>query len=233
MVINMIKKQFIVFGLGIFGKSVAIALEESDCEIMVIDNDKEKIEDIASEVTHAVCMDVTDEEALQELGIGNFDGAIVAIGTNLEASVMVTILAKEMGIPFVLAKASSSIHARVLRRVGADKIVFPEKDSAIRIAHNLLFGNFFDAIILSPTYSIMEIDALVEWNEKTLKELELRVRYKFNVIGIKGKGKNSLNINPDAETKIQNGDVLIVIGENKKLDSFLKKNQVVEEGVTL
>ncbi|MEG1741298.1 MAG: TrkA family potassium uptake protein [Acetivibrio sp.] len=208
-------KEFVVFGLGRFGKSVAITLAESGCEVLVVDNNEDKIHDIADIVTYAVKADVTDAETLSTLGIGNFDGAVIAIGEHLEASVLGTILVKEMGIPFVLAKVQTETQAKVLMKVGADKVVFPEKETGIRIANKLIHGNFFDAVELSSTYSLMEINTKEEWIGHTLKELDLRKKYDINVIGIKNDGK--LNINPLAEEVISKDDVLVVIGENEQL----------------
>lgn len=208
-------KEFVVFGLGRFGRSVAITLAESGCEVLVVDNNEDKIHDIADIVTYAVKADVTDAETLASLGIGNFDGAVIAIGEHLEASVLGTILVKEMGIPFVLAKVQTETQAKVLMKVGADKVVFPEKETGIRIANKLIHGNFFDAVELSSTYSLMEINAKEEWDGHTLKELDLRKKYDINVIGIKSDG--NLNINPLAEQVINKDDVLVVIGENGQL----------------
>lgn len=211
-------KEFVVFGLGRFGKSVAITLAESGCEVLVVDNNEDKIHDIADIVTYAIKADVTDAETLSTLGIGNFDGAVIAIGEHLEASVLATILVKELGIPFVLAKVQTETQAKVLMRVGADKVVFPEKETGIRIANKLIHGNFFDAVELSSTYSLMEINAKEEWFGHTLKELDLRRRYDINVIGIKNDGK--LNINPTADERIVRGDVFVVIGENDQLSKL-------------
>lgn len=208
-------KEFVVFGLGRFGKSVATTLAESGCEVLVVDNNEDKIHDIADSVTYAVKADVTDAETLSSLGIGNFDGAIIAIGEHLEASVLGTILVKEMGIPFVLAKVQTETQAKVLMKVGADKVVFPEKETGIRIANKLIHGNFFDAVELSATYSLMEINSKPEWDGHTLKELDFRKKYDINVIGIKNGGK--LNINPLAEQILSHEDVLVVIGENEQL----------------
>lgn len=214
----MIKKEFVVFGLGRFGKSVATTLAESGCEVLVVDNDELVIQEMADIVTYAVKADVTDTDVLETLGISNFDGAIVGIGENLESSVMVTILAKELGIPYVLAKAQTDLHAKILKKVGADAVVFPEKETGIRIAHNLLLGNFFDAIELSSRYSIMDIDVLGLWAGKSILELDFRAKYKINIIGIKRQG--SININPLPEEKLLDGDILVVIGENDMLNKL-------------
>jgi trk system potassium uptake protein TrkA len=215
----MSKKEFVVFGLGRFGRSVATTLAESGCEVLVVDDNEETIQEIADSVTYAVKADVTDKDVLESLGIGNFDGAVVGIGQSLEASVMVTILAKELGIPYVLAKAQTDLHAKVLKKVGADMVVFPEKETGVRIAHNLIMGNFFDAVELSSTFSMMEFEAIEQWYGKTISSLDLRAKYKINVIGIK-RG-DSLDINPDANAVIKKGDVLVIIGSNDTLNKLI------------
>lgn len=214
----MANKEFVVFGLGRFGKSVATTLADSGCEVLVVDDSEDKIQEMADIVTYAVKANVTDVDTMETLGISNFDGAIVAIGENLEASVMVTILAKELGIPYVLAKAQNDLHAKILKKVGADMVVFPEKETGIRIANNLLLGNFFDAVELSSTFSMMEIGALSEWDGHSLRELNLRARYKVNVIGIKKNGV--LDINPDADMSVSRNDILVMIGKNEILNKL-------------
>ncbi|WP_312107289.1 TrkA family potassium uptake protein [Lachnoclostridium sp.] len=217
----MARKEFVVFGLGRFGKSVATTLAEGGCEVMVVDNDEDKIHEIADYVTYAVRADVTEAEALENLGLKNFDGAVIAIGENLEASVMVTILVKELGVPYVLAKAQNELHAKVLKKVGADMVVFPEKETGIRIANNLMMGNFFDAIELSSTSSMMELDILQEWIGHSLRELNLRAKSKINVIGIKR--DDQLNINPDADMPLKRNDVLVIIGKNEILNKLVNQ----------
>ena len=214
----MSKKEFVVFGLGRFGKSVALTLADSGCEVLVIDDNEEKIHDIADSVTYAVRANVTDAETLGSLGLRNFDGAVIAIGENLEASVLATILVKEMGVPYVLAKVQTDLQAKVLRKVGADMVVFPEKETGIRIANKLIYGNFFDAVELSTTYSIMEIGVREDWVGKNLVELELRNAYGINVIGTKRHG--AFNINPDPVEGLEQDDTLIVIGENEVLNEL-------------
>jgi len=216
-----VKKEFVVLGLGIFGKSVATTLAESGCEILVVDLNEDKINEIADKVTYAVKADATDADTLKTLGISNFDGAIIAMGESFESSVMATILVKELGIPYVLAKANSELHARILKRVGADMVVFPEKETGIKIANNLMSDNFFDAIELSSTFSMMDIEVLDEWIGKSLKDLKLRSTHKINVIGIRK--KENLNINPAADDAIEKGDVLVIIGNNETLNKLANK----------
>lgn len=212
------RKEFVVFGLGKFGLSVAKALADNGCQVMVVDSDRSRVEKIAEDVTYAVCTDVTDSDAIHSLGIGNFDGAIVAIGENMEASVLVTIIAKEMGIPYVLAKATTELQAKVLKKVGADKIIFPEKETGIRIANNLISDNFFDAIELSAKYSMMDLDIPEEWVGKTLRELNLRATKKINVIGIKR--EEEFEITPDPDMPLTENDMLVVIGRNQTLSKL-------------
>lgn len=213
------KKEFVVFGMGRFGKSVATTLAESGCEVLIVDSDEATIQEMADLVTYAVKADVTDTEVLETLGISNFDAAIIGIGENLQASVMVTILAKEMGIPYVLAKAKNDLHAKILKKVGADSVVFPEKETGIRIAHNLLMGNFFDAIELSSRYSIVEIDLPREWKGQNLMELNLRAKYGINVIGTRS--DDTIDINPSPDRKMKEGDRLVIIGENGVLNKLI------------
>lgn len=212
------KKQFVVLGLGRFGKSVATTLAEGGCDVLVVDGNEDVINEMSDLVTYAVKADVTDAETLKSLGISNFDGAIIGMGEDLQASVMATIIVKELGVPYVLTKAQNDLHAKILKKVGADMVVFPEKETGIRIANNLMMGNFFDAVELSSTYSMLEIEALDEWVGKTLKELNLRARLKINVIGIRK--KDDVDINPEADELIKADDVLIIIGKNLVLNKL-------------
>ncbi|MBE6034719.1 MAG: TrkA family potassium uptake protein [Clostridiales bacterium] len=225
----MSKKQYVIFGLGRFGKSVATALAENGCEVLVIDADENSVNEMADVVTYAVKADATETEALKNLGLGNFDVAIIAMGENLEASVMATILVKEVGVPYVLAKAQSDLHGRILKKLGADMVVFPEKETGIRIANSLLVNNLFNTVELPANYNMMELEALPEWIGKSFHELNLRAWLKINVIGIKK--KNHLNINPDPEEAIVEGDILILIGKNevlKKLADMHNKAKILK-----
>ena len=219
----MAKKEFVVFGLGRFGQSVAMTLAEGGCEVLVVDKNQDKITDIAEYVTHAVCTNITDAESLEDLGIRSFDGAVVAIGEDLEASVMVTILAKEYGIPYILAKARNDLHAKILKKVGADMVVFPEKETGIRMANNLMMGNFFNAVELSSKFSMIDWDIPEDWCGHTLRSLNVRATRKINVIGIRRDGK--LNINPGADEPLESGDVLIVIGKNEVLKKLMQPKE--------
>lgn len=213
------KRDFVVFGLGKFGRSVAQTLSKNGCDVLAIDINEEIIQDISERVTHAVQADVTDSEALHALGIRNFDVAIIAISNNMQSSIMATILAKELGVPFVIAKAQNDIHKRVLEKVGADKVVFPEREIGIRIANNLISDNFVDYVELSEEYSIVEIIVKDAWVGKTLKELNLRVKYGINVMAIRAID-DTLSITPGPNEVLRERDVLVVIGSNVELQKL-------------
>lgn len=220
----MTSKQFVVIGLGRFGTSVAQTLYALGHDVLVIDQDEDLIQDISDSVTHAVQMDATDESALKTLGIRNFDVAVVTIGSNIQASVMATLLVKELGVKYIIAKGNSDLHAKVLYKIGADKVVLPEKDMGVRVAHNLVSASIVDYIELSPDYSIMEIQALDEWDGSTLNELKLRSTYGINVMAIK-KGED-INITPAADDIVKAGDVIVAIGsadDLSKLEGMIVK----------
>ncbi len=211
-------KQFIVVGLGRFGSSVAKTLAENDYNVLAIDTDEERVQTIASQVTHAVEADATDEDALKTLGVRNFDVAIVSIGDNIHANILATLILKELGVPYVVVKAQDTLHGKVLKKVGADRVVYPERDMGVRIAHNLISSNVLDYIEFAPDYSIVEIIATDKMEGKSLSELQFRSNYGVNVMAIK-RGKE-LNVTPGASDKVLEGDVLIVMGQNDDLDKL-------------
>lgn len=214
----MSKKQFVVIGLGRFGSSIATTLYSLGNDVLVIDKNEDLIQDIASEVTHAVQADATDENALRALGIRNFDVAIISIGGDIQSSVMATLILRELGVKYIIAKGNGELHAKVLYKIGADRVVLPEKDMGVRVAHNMVSSNILDYIELSSDYSIIEIKALKEWEGKNLKDLNLRKKYGINVIAIKNKGK--VNLNPAADDKINKENVIVAIGSAEALTSL-------------
>jgi len=216
----MANNDFVVFGLGKFGKSVAQSLASNGKEVLAIDRNEEVIQDVSDFVTHAVQADVTDSDALKALGVGNFDVAVIAISNNLQASIMSTILAKEMGVPYVLAKAQTDIHKRVLEKVGADKVIFPEREIGVRIANNLISANFVDQIELSDDYSIVETEVLDEWVGKSIREIDVRVNYNINIMAIRK--CDSISITPGPDLVLQSSDILVVIGSNSDLRKINK-----------
>lgn len=209
------RKQFVVIGLGRFGKSVAKTLYALGHDVLAIDSSETEVQAIAHEVTHAVQADARDEETLKALGVRNFDVAVVAIGADIESNILITVMLKELGVKYVVAKAQSTLHGKVLERVGADKIVYPEKDMGIRVAHNLVTSNVMDYIELLPDCSIVEIIAPTKFVNKTLGELNLRAKFGISIMAIK-KG-DLIIVAPGAEAKIEDGDTLIILSNNESL----------------
>lgn len=212
------KKEFCVFGLGKFGKSIALTLANYGHNVLAIDKSEEVVGDISEFVTHAVAADVTDIDVLMSLGIGNFDIAVVAISQDMQSSIMATMLLKELGVRYVLAKAQNEIHKKVLLKIGADRVVFPEREMGNRIATSLISENIMDFIELSSEYSIIEIVALDEWINKTLLDINMRANYGINVMAIR-RGED-INITPGANEAIEEGDILVVIGAQADLQKI-------------
>lgn len=209
------KKQFVVLGLGSFGASVAVTLQRLGCDVVAVDQDMERIEDVADKVTYAMQADIGNPELFESLGAKNFDGIVIASSENLEGSIMATLAAKEVGIPYVLCKAHNKRYAEVLRKVGADAVVFPEKEMGKRIAKNLVSANLADWIALSPDYSVVEAAIPKKWIGKTLKELDVRKTYEVNVVGIK-EGER-VEITPDPDMPLRTGMILMLVGSNESL----------------
>lgn len=208
-------KQYVVLGAGRFGASVAIKLVELGAEVMVVDINESTIANLADKVTYAVQTDVTAEGALNALGIRNFDTAVVTIGEDIQASILVTITLKELGIKYILAKAQNELHAKVLYKIGADRVVFPEREMGVKVAKTLVASNVMDFIELSPDYSIVEILPLDEWLEKSIMEINVRGEYGLNIMAVKKGAETIINLSPDY--KLEKGDVLVVIGNNQDL----------------
>lgn len=208
-------KSFAIIGCGRFGTSIARTLFDIGNEVLAVDKNPERIKDISEHVTYAVEADVMDESVLMELGLSNFDVVIVSIGSDLEASIMATLIAKEIGVKKVVAKAQSEFHGKLLAKIGADKVVFPERDMGVRVAHNLTTKNILDYIELSPDFAIIEITALKSWCNKSLVDLRLRNKYGVNVIAIKD--KEEINVSPSSNHIIKEGNVLVIIGASEDL----------------
>lgn len=213
-------KQFVVIGLGRFGLSLAKTLYDLGHDVLGIDIDEEIVQNVADSITHAVKADATDENVLKALGVRNFDVAVVSIGNDIQASILVTLILKEMGIKYVVAKAQNELHGKVLYKIGADRIVFPERDMGIRVAHNLTLSNILDYIQLSPEYSIIEISAISSWFNKSLSQLDIRRKYGLNVIAIKRDG--DVIISPSGDDVILKGDVLAVVGKKRDIENMEK-----------
>lgn len=226
-------KQFVVIGLGRFGASIARALSEKNFEVLAIDRSEERVKEIEGAVSQAIVMDATDENGLKELGIKEFDTAIVSIGENIEDSIMVTLILKESGVKQVIVKAHNELHAKILEKVGADRIVFPEKEMAEKVAETLVSPKIFDYIELSTEYGILEIVTPKKFYDKTLSELKLRDKYGISVIAIKRKMpytkpdgtpdfKEEIIVGPGGGDEILQGDVLVILGRYNDLIRFEK-----------
>ncbi|MDQ0257302.1 trk system potassium uptake protein TrkA [Evansella vedderi] len=212
------RKQFVVIGLGRFGGSVCKELVNQGHEVLAMDTDEEKVNIYANIATHAVVANSTDESALKSLGIRNFDNVVVAIGDNIQASILTTLVLKEMGVKNVLVKAKNDYHHKVLEKIGADQIVHPEMDMGRRVAQQMSDEKVIDFIELSDEYSIVELIATAKIEGKTLIDLDIRAKYGVTILAIK-KG-DDINISPQPDYEICFGDLLIVIGHNKDIRRF-------------
>ena len=208
-------KTYAVFGLGRYGLAVARELVANGKEVIAVDMSQKIVNDVAAYLPVCKCADVTDAEVISRLGIGNIDTVIICMAGNLEASVMAVTLCKEAGVNTVIAKCANEMHQKILIRVGADQVVFPENESGIRLAKNLLSSGFIDMISLSKDVSMVEIDVRNEWIGKNLIELNLRKKYGFNIVAIKKGEKVNVNINP--EQVLDESTTLIVITDVAKL----------------
>ena len=209
------KKTYAVFGLGRYGIAVARELVENGMEVIAIDSNQKIVNDAAAFLPVCKCADVTDQEVITRLGIGSIDTVIVCMASNLEGSVMAVTLCKEAGVKKVIAKCANEMHQKILLRVGADEVVFPENESGIRLAKNLLSSGFIDMISLSKDVSMVEIDVKPEWVGKNLIELNLRKKYGFNIVALKKGEKVNVTISP--EQPIEADTTLIVIANVAKL----------------
>ena len=209
------KKQFAIIGLGRFGGSVVNALNDMGYEVLAIDRNEQRVQDFANIATHAVEADSTDENALKALGIRNFDIVVVAIGEDIQSSILTTLILKELGVKKIVVKAQNDLHGKVLYKIGADKVIYPERDMGIRVVHNLISPNILDIIELADEYSIVEVHAGEYFAGKTLQQLDIRAKFGCNVMAIKSGGH--INIAPLASYKIKSGDILVVIGHNNDI----------------
>ena len=209
-------KSFLVIGLGKFGKSCAKELTDLNYEVLGVDENPRLVAEASSYLTHTVQADSTDEDFLKSIGVDSYDACIVAIGDNQESSVMITVLLKEYGAKKIIAKAQSELHAKILRKVGADQVVLPEYDMGKKLAHSLSHKNIYDLVDISSNYSIASITATKEWVNKTLGELSPRDKYGVNIIAIESNSTEP-NVFPNASTVISKNDIVVVIGDNEKL----------------
>lgn len=213
------KKQFAVFGLGSFGMSVAVTLQKLGCEVVAVDEDMDRVEEAADKVSFAMAANVGEPEVIEAMGARNLDGAVVAV-SGMEASILATMVSKEIGVPYVIAKAKNDLHEKVLKKVGADVVIFPEREMGVRIARSMVSKNFVDWIALSDEYSMIETAIPEKWIGKTLLELDVRKNYDVSVVGVKKGGE--FQVSPDPERPLEEGMLLILIGSNRALEKIEK-----------
>lgn len=209
------KKSFAVIGLGRFGRNLAKSLCQMGQEVLAVDRNEAPVRAVQEDVTRAVQADTTDERALQQLEIAEYDCVIVSIGDDIRASVLTTLLCKEMGAKYLIAKAFDDMHEKILQKTGADRVVQPEKDAGVRLAHSLTQVNLLNYLEISPDYSINEIGIPKKWVGKSLKELRLRNEYKISVMAIRRNGQ--ILVSPDPDQPMEAEDVLILLGKNEML----------------
>jgi trk system potassium uptake protein TrkA len=208
-------KKFAIIGLGRFGSTVAIYLAELGYEVLAVDEKAQRVQDVAHAVTHAVMADSTDEEAMSALGIRNFDVVVIAIGQDIQSSILTTLILKDLGVPYIIVKAQNELHGKVLNKIGADKVVFPERDMGLRVAHHLISTNILEHIELSAGFSIVEMKIPSSMVGKNLKQLDIRLKYNCNVLAVKRNGE--MNITPRADEPLVPDDLLIIVGKNEQL----------------
>ncbi|MDZ5781666.1 potassium channel family protein [Marinococcus luteus] len=204
------KKQFAVIGLGRFGGSICNALADEGMDVLAIDSNEHRVNEFAQVVAQAVIADGMDEKALRGLGIRNFDNVIVAIGDNIQASIMTTIVLDEIGVKHITVKAQNDYHEKVLRRIGAHEVIHPERDIGVRVAHSIVSKSVLDYLELSEDYSIVELEAGQLLDGKSLLDLDIRETYGCNVLAIK-RGED-VHVSPRPEVDISEGDILIIVG---------------------
>ncbi len=215
------KKEFVVIGLGRFGGSIVSELIELGADVMAIDISPVKVDKYANIATQAVAADTTDEAVLHSLGIRNFEHVIVAIGENIQASILTTLMLKEIGVPKITVKAQNAYHEKVLEKIGADFVVHPERDMGIRIANNMVSNNILDYLDLSDEHSIAELKVNEFLAGHTIIKLDVRAKYGINIVAIKR--QNEIIVSPQADEVIEEGDILIVIGSDTDIHIFEKK----------
>lgn len=218
---NHMKKQYAVLGLGRFGYAVAVTLAQAGNQVLAVDSSEELVQEISDYVTYAVRADITDTNVFASLGISDMDVVIVGIAQNMQASILATIQSKEVGVPYVIAKCLSKIHADILTRVGADKVIMAEYETGVRLAKNLISGGFRDLFELSDDFSVAELTVPAAWVGKTLEQLQIRGEYGVNIIALKG--ENEIQVNVDPRQPLQAGEFLVMVGKNEDLAKVPKE----------
>lgn len=212
------KTQYVVVGLGRFGSSISKELVKLGNEVLGIDKDEEKVDEMSQTLTHAVVADATDEDVLKSLGVRNFDCAVVAIGDDIQSSILTAIVLKDLGIKKVVAKALSELHGKVLQKLGVDRVIYPERDMGIRVAHQLNSPNLLDYIEISKDYTIAELSVPKRLCGRTIKQLDPRAKYGCSVVAINK--QSGVIIAPTATDVVNENDVMVIIGTNDQIEEF-------------
>ncbi len=211
-------KSFVVLGLGRFGQSLAKTLYDLGYEVLGVDGEEKIVNDFSEQITRTIQADITSEDFLRSIDINKFDTAIVAVGSNIQVSIMATVLLKELKVNYVVVKAKDDFEEKILYKIGADKVILPEKDMGVKVARNLAAENFYDMIEISPEYSITSATSPESWDGKTLGELGARTRYGISVLAVKSEDKTK--IIPNANTVIHSDSIIIILGTNNDIKRF-------------
>lgn len=211
-------KSYLVLGLGRFGQSFAKTLADLGNDVLGVDSDEQIVQESAEFLTHVMQADASSEDFLQAIGVKNYDAVMVSIGAHIQASIITTVLLKEMGVSRIIAKAQNNLHAKILEKVGADKVVLPEQEMGIWEANKLISNNLIDTIELSPDYSIIETTVPSGWAGKSIRDLALRTRYKINLIALKN--EKGIDVIPQPDTVFRKEDIIAVVGKNSDLKRF-------------
>ncbi|MBM7540431.1 NAD-binding protein [Amphibacillus cookii] len=222
------KREFAVIGLGRFGGSICRELSAEGMDVLAIDTTESKVNEFRNIASHAVIADATDERVLKELGIRNIDHVIVAIGEDIQASILTTLMLKELGIKKITVKAQNDYHEKVLNKIGADQVIHPERDMGRKIAHSIISNNILDHLELSDDHSIVEIKASNKLVGRTLVDLDIRANYGCNVVAIKSGETKEINVSPMATETISQNDTLVIIGADRDISRF-EKQLVIED----
>ncbi len=215
----MVKRKFAVIGLGRFGAAMATTLISLGQDVLGIDSDPDHVQELSDVVPHLLVLNASDPKALREAGVGDVDVAVISIGANVEASLLIVMAVKEMGVKSIVAKSTTEVHGRILERLGVDRVIYPEREAATRMAHSLVVPNVIDYISLSSDFSIIEIPAPAMFVGKSLRAIDLRAKYGLTLIAIKRHvdGRHTTSVSPSADEVIQPGDSLALVGSNKAL----------------
>ena len=211
-------KTFVVIGLGRFGTAVATELSNLGHEVLALDGSEENVQKVADRVTHAAAGDAKDPAVLRALGIRNYDCAIVAVGDDVGTSALISLNLKELGVKRIICKAQSHVHRKVLEKIGADRVVFPEHEMGVKLAQGLSSSNVLNFIELSDDYGIVEIAIPKEWQHKTIQELDVRKRYHVNIIAMRKGGSGELNVAPGAAYVMEPGDAAVTLGRTEDIN---------------